>query len=306
VVVLEQTTAQYGAERRRLRVAKLRGSAFRSGFHDYAVHPGGLVVFPRLIASEHRTELVAETISSGISQLDTILGGGIDRSTCTLVMGPAGVGKSVIVTQFAVAAALRGDTSSVFLFEERIGTWLKRGENLGMPLSRLVAEGKLKVTQVDPAELAPDEFTHLVRQTVEKDGAKVIVIDSVTGYYNAMPEARFLSLQMHELLSYLAERGVATLMTMAQTGSIGAHMVAAVDISYLADAVVVMRYYETQGCVNKAIAVLKKRSGSHETSIRSLALGGDGIQVGDRLSNLKGIFSGVPIEVNEQGDRAGT
>lgn len=300
VLVLEQTAAQYGAERRRLRVAKLRGSSFRSGFHDYAIHPGGLAVFPRLIAAEHRTNLLAETISSGIPELDRILGGGVDQSTCTLVIGPAGVGKSVIVTQFAVAAALRGDTSSVFLFEERVGTWLKRGENLGMPLSRLIAEGKLKVTQIDPAELAPDEFTHLVRQSIELHAAKVLVIDSLTGYYNAMPEARFLSLQLHELLSYLAERGVATLMTMAQSGAVGAHMVAAVDISYLADTVIVLRYYETDGHVNKAISVLKKRSGDHETSIRSVTFGAGSIRVGETLSHLKGIFSGLPSEVSQE------
>ncbi|RYZ07575.1 MAG: circadian clock protein KaiC [Myxococcales bacterium] len=298
VIVLEQTPVQYGAERRRVRVAKLRGSAFRSGFHDYIVGTGGIAVFPRLIAAEHRTELSAQPISSGVPRLDAMLGGGIDRSTATLVLGPAGVGKSALAAQFAIAAALRGEHSSVFLFEERLSTWLKRSEALGVPATRLVKEGKVGLQQIDPAELAPDEFTHAVRLAVERDHAKVVVIDSITGYFNAMPEARFLSLQMHELLSYLAERGVATLLTMAQTGMFGTQMTSAVDMSYLADSVVVMRYFEAGGHLKKAVSVLKKRSGPHENTIRSLAFGPQGLDVGDALVNLQGVLTGIPRQLN--------
>jgi circadian clock protein KaiC len=261
-------------------------------------------VYPRLIAAEHRTELTAEPISSGIPRLDAMLGGGIDRSTATLVIGPAGAGKSALAAQFALAAALRGEHSSLFLFEERLSTWLKRSEALGVPVARLIQEGRVSVQQIDPAELAPDEFTHSVRLAVERDQAKVIVIDSITGYFNAMPEARFLSLQMHELLSYLAERGVATLMTMAQTGMLGTQMTAPVDMSYLADAVVVMRYFEASGHLEKAVSVLKKRSGPHENTIRSISFGSNGIQVGEALVNLHGVLSGIPRQlVHAEGSR---
>jgi circadian clock protein KaiC len=230
-----------------------------------------------------------------------MLGGGIDRSTATLVIGPAGVGKSALVAQFAVAAALRGERSSMFLFEERLSTWLKRTEALGLPAARLLEEGRVQVQQIDPAELAPDEFTHWVRVAVERDNAKVIVIDSITGYFNAMPEARFLSLQMHELLSYLAERGVATLMTMAQSGMLGGQMSAPVDISYLADSVVMMRYYESGGHLEKAISVLKKRSGPHENTIRSVSFGAKGIELGEALVNLQGVLSGIPRPLTRAG-----
>lgn len=299
VIVLEQIAMPYGSERRRLRVSKLRGSNFRSGYHDYVLQRGGLSVFPRLVAAEHRTDFVADTISSGISGLDAILGGGIDRATCTLVVGPAGTGKSALTCQFAVAAAARGEHAHIFLFEERMGTWLTRGENLGMPLGRLQREGKLTVTQVDPAELAPDEFTHLVRQAVEKSDVRLILLDSLTGYFNAMPEARFLSLQMHELLSYLADRGVATLMTTVQTGMIGTQMTSAIDVSYLADTVVVMRHYESNGELRKAISVLKKRSGAHESTIRDLTLSSRGVYIGETLANLHGVLSGLPTPLRQ-------
>ncbi len=202
-----------------------------------------------------------------------------------------------------MAAAARGEHAHIFLFEERLGTWLTRGENLGMPLGRLRREGKLSVTQVDPAELASDEFTHLVREAVEKTDAKLILIDSLTGYFNAMPEARFLSLQMHELLSYLADRGVATLMTTVQTGMIGPQMSSTVDVSYLADTVIVMRHYEVEGQLRKAISVLKKRSGAHETTIRDLTLTSQGVTVGETLASLHGVLSGLPKPLREVSGR---
>jgi circadian clock protein KaiC len=301
VIRLEQLPLEYGGDRRRLRVGKLRGSSFRSGHHDFTITTGGLAVFPRLTASEHRTELVAEPISSGVAGLDEILGGGIDRATCTLLIGPAGTGKSAIATQFAVAACDRGECAAMFLFEERVGTWRKRGEHLGMDVQKHIDGGRLLVHQIDPAELAPDEFTHLVREAVERRGARIVVIDSITGYYTAMPEARFLSLQMHELLSYLSERGVASLMTMAQTGLIG-QMTSTVDVSYLADTLMLLRYFETKGELHKAISVLKKRSGPHEETIRSLRLGSSGIGVGPPLANLHGVLSGLPLVADAHAD----
>ncbi len=300
VIVLEQVPLQYGADRRRLRVSKLRGSRFLSGFHDFTVRTGGLWVYPRLIAAEHRSQLLAEPMSSGVAGLDAILGGGIDRATCTLITGPAGTGKSAIATQVAVAAAQRGEAASVFLFEERIGTWLQRGRQLGMKLDEQLAKGSLHLHQIDPAELAPDEFTYLVRQAVEHEGSKLIVIDSITGYFTAMPEARFLSLQLHELLSFLSERGVASLMTMAQSGLLGKQMTSTVDLSYLADTVLLLRYFEDGARLRKAVSTLKKRSGAHEDTIRSMHFGPDGIRVSEPLAGLRGILTGSPLNLAQQ------
>jgi circadian clock protein KaiC len=297
VIVLEQTAAEYGADRRRLRVSKLRGSTFRSGYHDYVVRAGGLQVFPRLIALEHRTGAVAETVTSGIPELDSMLGGGVDRATATLLLGPAGTGKSTIALQFAYAAAQRGEHASLFLFEERLGTLQRRAEFLGMPIERLLKEGTLKVHQIDPAELAPDEFTRLVRDAVELRGARVVVIDSINGYFTAMPEAHFLSLHMHELLSYLGAHGVATVMTMAQTGILGSAMSSPVDVSYLADTIILLRYFETEARLQKAISILKKRSGPHEETIRSLELGKQGVRVGAALAGMRGVLTGMPSPV---------
>ena len=299
VIALEQSAMQYGADRRRLRVTKLRGSRFRTGYHDFIVKTGGLEVFPRLIAAEHRTEILAEPISSDIPELDQILGGGIDRSTSTLIIGPAGTGKSAIATQFATASAARGEPAAAFLFEERIGTWRRRAQHLRQPVDELTRSGRLLVHQIDPAELAPDEFTHLVRQAVEQGGARVVIIDSITSYFTALPEARFLSQQMHELLSYLGERGVASLMTMAQSGLIGGQMNAPVDVSYLADTVVLLRYFESAGRIRKALSVLKKRSGAHEETIRDLVLDSKGLHVGPPLESMRGILTGSPVFLNQ-------
>ena len=301
-IVLEQLPVQYGADRRRLRVLKLRGSTFRSGYHDFTLVAGGLRVFPRLVAAEHRSADLAESLSSGVPELDAILGGGIDRSTCTLVMGPAGVGKSAIATQFAIAAALRGEPATIFLFEERIGTWRSRTAHLSRDVDRLLDSEKLFVEQIDPAELAPDEFTHRVRECVDK-GCRVVVIDSITGYFTAMPEARFLSLQMHELLSYLSERGVASILTMAQAGMIGA-MTSPVDVSYLADTVMLLRYFEVDATIRKAVSVLKKRSGNHEDTIHAFRFDSTGVNVGPPLRGLHGILAGLPSMTASAGPEA--
>lgn len=294
VVLLEQVPQAYGTDRRRLRVVKLRGSPFRSGYHDFIVATGGLVVFPRLVAAEHRSELLTEPLPSGLPTLDRLLGGGVDRSTATLLIGPAGTGKSALATQFACAAAERGEVASLFIFEERIGTLRRRAQHLGMPLEGAIANGKARVHQIDPAELAPDEFTSLVRDAVDKHGARVVVIDSINGYFTAMPERRSLTLQMHELLGYLSERGVASILTMAQAGLVGAAMTSPVDLSYLADTIVMFRYFETAGRLSKALSVLKKRSGAHEETIRAFDMGPEGIRIGPPLSNMHGVLTGLP------------
>lgn len=293
VIVLEQLPVGYGADRRRLRVSKLRGSPFRSGYHDYVIERGGVCVFPRLVAAEHRTDAASDPIASGVDGLDRIVGGGIDRATATLLMGPAGAGKSAIATQFACAAAERGEQAAMFLFEERIGTLRARAANLGIPLEKHLASRRVTLKQADPAELAPDEFTSLVRHAVERDKARVVVIDSLNGFFNSLPEARHLSLLMHELLGFLSERGVASILTVAESG-VGGPMTSNVDVSYLSDTIILLRYFEDGGRLRKAISVIKKRSGPHEDVIRELELGSDGIRVGSTLSEYRGVLTGVP------------
>jgi circadian clock protein KaiC len=293
VILLEQRAMDYGADRRRLRIAKLRGSAFRSGYHDYTVRKGGLLVFPRLVASEHRTDALAESVPSGIEALDALAGGGIDRSTATLLLGPAGTGKSAIATQFACAAADRNEVVSMFLFEERVGTLRRRAKQLGMPLDAHMEKGSIRVHQIDPAELAPDEFVQLVRDAVEKQGSRLIVIDSINGLYTAMPEARSLTLQLHEMLSYLSELGVATILTMAQNGLMG-RLSSPIDVSYLTDTIVLLRYFEAEGRVRKAISIVKKRSGPHEDTIRAVELGPRGIELGPPLTGMRGVLTNDP------------
>lgn len=296
VISLEQLAPVYGAARRRLRVVKFRGSDYRAGFHDFSIGKGGVEIFPRLVAAEHSEPFKKGRISSGVTALDQLLGGGPDRGTSTLLMGPAGCGKSTIAVQYATAAAERGDHAVIFAFDESIETLMARTELLGIPFKRGSQAGQVRVDQIDPAELSPGEFAHRVRLAVERDGARVIVIDSLNGYLNAMPEERFLTAQLHELLSYLGRQGVTTLMVVAQQGLIGSHMQSPVDTSYLADSVVLLRYFETAGMVKKAISVLKKRSGKHEESIRELYFDEKGIHLSEPLVRFRGILSGVPVE----------
>ena len=292
VLRLEQVPIEYGGDRRRLRVVKLRGAVFRSGYHDFDVRTGGLVVYPRLVASEHRTDVAGEPLRSGVPALDNLLGGGLDRGSATLLVGPAGAGKSAVATRLIVAAAERGEVSALFLFDERPATLHARSRGLGIPLDGYVKEGKVLIDTIDPAELAPDEFVHRVRVAVEEKHATLVVIDSINGYFLAMPGDRFLTLQMHELLSYLSANGVATVMTMAQAGIVGA-MSTPVDVSYLSDNVVLFRYFEVAGQIRKAVSVVKRRAGPHEHSIRELRLG-PGVNVGEPLSHFTGILTGVP------------
>lgn len=294
VVMLEQLSPLYGAERRRMRVSKFRGVKFRGGYHDFAIRTGGIVVFPRLVAAEHRTPFHPEKLESGLPAIDALLGGGIDRGTSTLLTGPAGSGKSALAVQFAVAAARRGENVDMFIFDESRGTLYARSEALKMDLQTHIDSGRFKLHQIDPAEIPPGEFAQLIRDAVEQRNVSVLVIDSLNGYLNAMPEERFLTIQMHELLTYLGHQGVATILVVAQHGIVGANMLTPVDVSYLADTVVLLRYYELAGQIRKAISVVKKRSGAHERTIRPLNLE-DGIDVGPPLTEFRGVLSGTPL-----------
>ncbi len=294
VLELEHLKPDYGSERRRLSVSKLRGVRFRGGYHDYLIRTGGLEVFPRLVAAEHQSDFVRESIKSEVVELDKLLGGGLDRGTCSLFLGPAGCGKSSLSMQYVAAAARRGENCAVFAFDENLGIIRSRAEELGMRIKDMVDSGTIRLQQVDPAELAPGEFAAIVRQRVEEDNARVVVIDSLNGYMNAMPDERFLIAQLHELLTYLAQRGVTTILVIAQHGLVGS-MQSPVDLTYLADTVVMLRYFEFKGHIKKAISIIKKRSGDHEETIREFSMvRGRGFQVGEPLINFQGVLTGVP------------
>lgn len=294
VILLEVLNAEYGSARRRLRVIKYRGVQFREGYHDYVIHAGGIQVFPRLVASEHRRAAARATLSSHIAELDTLLGGGIEEGTSTLVVGAAGTGKSTLAAQFVWAAAARGQRSAIFAFDETPQTFLSRCVAIGIDLDSAVAQGLVTLQQVDPAELTPGEFIHTIRSEVDA-GAKIVVIDSLNGYLNAMPEERFLTIQLHELLMYLAQHSVATILIGAHQGLIGSEMNTPVDASYLADAVVLLRYFESRGEVRQALSVIKKRGGRHERTIREFRLDSEGIHIGPPLTRFRGVLAGVPV-----------
>ena len=298
VILLEQLALEYGAERRRLRVTKMRGIAFRGGYHDFIIERGGLSIFPRLIAAEHHKEFHGELISSGSEGFDTLLGGGLHRGTSALFIGGAGVGKSTVALSYAVAAAARGENAVLFAFDEGLGTIFARADSLGIGLRTHVASGRLAIQQIDPAEMSPGEFAAIVRDGVEKQNARVVVIDSLNGYLNAMPNEKFLILQMHELLSYLNQLGVVTLLVLAQHGLMGP-MQSPLDISYLSDTVIMLRYFEAEGMVRRALSVVKKRSGAHEYAIREFRLAQGGLQVGPPLKQFRGIFTGTPTYMGE-------
>jgi circadian clock protein KaiC len=293
VITLEQLALDYGAERRRLRVVKMRGMKYRGGYHDFAIQTGGLAIYPRLVAAEHHRAFLGELTSTGSAELDSLLGGGIERGTSLLLIGGAGTGKSSIALTYAMAAAARNERVGVFAFDEGLGTVFARAAGLGMPLQAEVDSGRVRVQQIDPAEMSPGEFAHLVRASVEHDGVQVIIIDSLNGYMNAMPEERFLVLQMHELLSTLNQLGVVTILVLAQHGLMGP-MQTPLDVSYLSDAVLMLRYFEAEGRVRRAISVVKKRSGTHEDAIREFRLTADGVKVGPPLTQFEGILTGVP------------
>jgi circadian clock protein KaiC len=295
VIMLQSVEREYGVKRRRLEVRKMRGSRFREGFHDYTIETGGVQVYPRLIAAEHRPPVELIPVRSGVKELDDLFAGGIDFGTSTLMMGPAGSGKSTVALQYAYAEAKRGEHAAVYTFDESLQTMFRRCETLGMDLAEQVRREKLSVEQVDPAELSPGEFVTRVRDSVARRHTRLLVIDSLNGFLNAMPGEDFLILQLHEMLSFLSQQGVATVMTMAQHGMFGHSMNSPVDVSYIADTVLLFRYYEAQGAIHKALSVVKKRSGGHESSIRELTFSPAGLKVGPPLADFHGVLTGVPI-----------
>lgn len=301
VLRLEQMYPEYGSERRRLIVLKYRGVRYRGGYHDYVIQRGGLEVFPRLVASEHRQAVSQARFKSGIAQLDTLLGGGIERGTSTLIVGGAGTGKSSLAAQFVASAAAQDQPGALFIFDESVNTLLSRSDGLGIDLRRHVESGRVTVKQVDPAELSPGEFAHAIRKSVDRDHASIVVIDSLNGYLNAMPEERFLIIHLHEVLSYLGQVGVATMMVGAHQGLIGGPMISPVDASYLADAVILLRYFEASGEVRQAISVVKKRGGAHERTIREFRLESGRISIGQPLRSFRGILTGVPTHEERPG-----
>ena len=304
VISLDQLRPEYGGDRRRLRITKLRGRRYRGGFHDYEIETGGVRVFPRLVASEHRRELEATVATSGSPELDSLLGGGLDRGTSTLLIGAAGTGKSSLAMHFAMAAAERGEHTSMFIFDESIRSLVIRSKGIGFPIEERIADGSIAVRSVDPADLSPGEFITAIRHAVEVDNARVIVIDSLNGYLNAMPEEKFVLVQLHELLAYLGQQGVLTLLVSAQQGLIG-QMQNTMDVSYLADNVILLRYYEAEGEVKQAISVLKKRTGVHERTIRELRICKSGVSISEPLRHFRGVLTGVPFDrlAPQDGDR---
>ena len=294
VITLERLTLDFGSARRRVQIQKLRGVAFRGGFHDITIETGGLVVYPRLIASEHHSPFAGDPMSSGVEGVDALLDGGPLRGTSTLISGPAGAGKTTLALQFVAAACERGECAAIYEFDERIGTLLVRANALGMKLQPHLDSGKLHIRQIDPAELSPGQFTAMVREEVEGSGASLIVLDSLTGYLSSMPEEQQLILQIHELLSYLNQRGVVTLLINPQEGLVGSMHMAGINISYVADAVLLLRYFEAQGRIRKAISVIKNRGGPHEDTIREFRIGSGGVRVGLPLTEFRGVLTGTP------------
>lgn len=299
VLTLEQLPQGYGAERRRIRVNKVRGHRFRGGYHDYKVETGGILVYPRLTAAEHKLDTARPALSSGIKELDALLGGGLDAGTSTLVSGAAGTGKSSLVVHYAHAAAKLGMKPAIFTFDEHRSTLIRRAKQLGIDLEGSIKSGALLLRQVDPAELAPDELAHEIREAVEKDNRGFVAIDSLNGYLHAMPDERFLTLQLHELLTYLSNKQTVTMMVLAQSGIVGGSMQSPVDLSYIADSVVLIRYFEALGRVRKAISVIKKRTSAHEQTIRELSMGREGLKVGEPLTGFQGVLAGVPTFVGD-------
>ncbi|GAB1596896.1 ATPase domain-containing protein [Lysobacter claricitrinus] len=297
-ISLDQMNPEYGGDRRRLRVTKFRGRRFSSGFHDYQIMTGGLRVYPRIIAAQHRRDTVQGAVSTGLPELDKLLGDGLHRGTSTLLIGAAGTGKSSLAAACALSAANRGERSAVFTFDETVQSFLTRSRGIGLGVEAALDNGSMSIESIDPAELSPGEFAHRIRDVVVNGHVTTVVIDSLNGYLSAMPEERFVLVQLHELLAFLAHYGVVTILISAQQGLIG-QMQNALDVSYLADAVVLLRYFETRGEVKQAISVLKKRTGGHERTIRPMEISDGGINIGQPLRQFRGVLTGVPFERDE-------
>jgi circadian clock protein KaiC len=294
VIRLEQQIYDFGLVRRRLEVAKLRGVSYVGGFHDFKIQTGGIRVFPRLENRRQIRPLPATTLRSGLKEVDALLDDGVPMGTTTLVLGPSGVGKSTLVGQYLCAAASKGLCAAAFLFDEQRATFISRSDALGMKMSENVKSGKVKLAKIEPGLMSPGEFSHTVRKAVEDDQVRVVLIDSLTGYLTAIPEADAAVVRLHELTSYLASTGVATFLTVAQTGMMGNSMVSPIDVSYIADTIFMMRFFEAEGQVRKALSVVKKRTGKHETSIREVAIDNGRLTVGEPLTQFRGVLTGVP------------
>lgn len=294
VISMDKVRRDYGKTRRQIEIVKLRGTPYRDGFHDYAIVTGGVVVFPRLVAADSRSALPPEPVSSGIAELDALTGGGLDRGTSTLLIGPAGCGKTSIAVQWAATAAKRGECCALITFEEGPHTLMARAAGLGIDIRPHLATGRIGIERVDPAEMSPGELVARVQQYVEEKQATMVVIDSLNGYLQSMPGEQFLAVHLHELLAYLGNRGVLTIMVLAQSGTVGAPFPSAVDVSYLADNILLLRYFEFHGEVRQAISTIKRRSGSHEHTIRELKLGPDRINIGRPLHDFQGVLTGTP------------
>jgi circadian clock protein KaiC len=292
VVSLSRLSPEYGVSRRRINIQKIRGVNFRDGFHDFVIRKGGVVVFPRLIAANHRGDFPRATFSSGEKGLDALLGGGLDRGTSNMFLGPPGTGKSTLAIKFVHAAAERGEKSLIFIFDEIVQSLVERARALNMELGPHIASGVVGVCQIDPAEMSPGELAFRIRKGVLEDGVRMVVIDSINGYLNAMPAEKYLSLQLHELLAFLNQQGVISIMVLAQNGVIGS-LQTSVDLTYLADTVVLFRYFEFKGSVRQAVSIIKKRTGDHERTIREIQVGSGGIRVGEPLDNMHGILAGL-------------
>ena len=293
VILLETLPFEYGRARRRTRIVKIRGVAAIEGFHDFVIKRGGLEVFPQLVATTAAAPRPETNVVSGVPELDQLLGGGLTWGTTTLLIGPAGSGKSTLAAQYA-ASGVTHAKAAIFLFDERASTFVSRCDALGMNVSQRIADGSVTLQQIEPGEMSPGEFSFRVRVAVERDNARVITIDGLNGYLNAIPQVEAPLVRMHELLSFLNERGVATLMVVAQHGIVGSNMQTPLDVSYLADAVVLLRFFESQGMVRRALSVMKKRTGPHESTIREFQIGPDRLHVGKALSEFQGVLSGIP------------
>ncbi len=296
VVHLDQMAPLYGGERRRLRISKCRAQSFSGGYHDFVIVHGGVQVFPRLVAAEHRQPFSGALVRSNIEQLDALLGGGLAQGSSTLVIGPAGAGKSVLLLHFIAAAIARGERAAFFAFDEELGLLMSRAKSLGIDLQAMRDAGDLFMEQMDAAELSPGEFTHRVRNCVDRERIRTVAIDSLNGYQASMPEEQFLTLHLHELLQYLNRQGASTFLSIAQHGVIG-DMKQTMDLTYLADTVIMLRYFEAQGRVRRAISVVKKRTGSHENTIREYGINGNGVAIGPPLEEFQGVLRGVPTYV---------
>ena len=305
VIRLEELAPEFGSDRRRLRVLKYRGNPFRGGFHDFLIETGGVRVFPRLVASEHRREFARSTLDTGHKPLDKLLGGGVERGSSVLILGPAGAGKSIIALTFLSSAVRRGERVAMFVFDEELGLLVDRAKGLGINLEAMRRKGLLRLVQIDAAELTPGEFSARVRESIEAFGAKSVIIDSINGYQAAMPEERSLILHMHELLQFCNRSGATTFVTVAQHGLLGADMKAPIDLTYLADTVILLRYFEVTGEVRRAVSIVKKRTSAHENTIREYSLTNRGIAVGPPLTKLHGVLRGVPTMVGEESPGTG-